>query len=89
MGTACDPPGSVMRHPPAVAGTNSDVLGAAKIREADGAWVPSVRAIDVVHVNLAVSAEPSALIPMTRNVAEVGMVRHRSGPVMVPRSSDQ
>ena len=80
---------SVMLHPAAVAGTNSDVLADAKMRDADGACTPRVTGSAVVQTNFVVSAEPSALMPMTRNVAETGMVMQSSDPLIVPRSSDQ
>jgi hypothetical protein len=78
-----------MLHPAAVAGTNLDVLGDAEMREAVGACTPSVTGSAVVQMNFVVSAELSALMPMTRKVAEAGMVMQSSGPLMVPRSSDQ
>lgn len=88
-GATCDPPGSVMLHPAAVAGTNSDVLADAKMRDAEGSCTPRVTGSAVVQTNFVVSAEPSALMPMTRNVAETGMVMQSSDPLIVPRSSDQ
>ena len=63
-----------MFHPAAVAGTNLDVLGDARMREVEGACTPSVTGSSVVQVNFVVSAEPSALRLITRKVAEAGMV---------------
>ena len=87
--TTCEPPGSVMLHPEAVAGTNSDVLGDAMMRDADGPCTPSVTGSSVVQMNFVVSAEPSVLRPMTRKVAEAGRVMQSCGALIVPRSSDQ
>ncbi len=73
-----------MLQPTAMAGTNSDVLGEAKIRETDGGCTPSATGLAVFHTNLVVSPGP-----LTTNVAEIGMVTQSRGPLIVPRSTDQ
>lgn len=73
-----------MLHPAAVAGTNADVVGDADIRDSDGCCTPSDTGFAVVQSNVVVSPGP-----LTRNVAEIGMVTQSWGPVMVPRSRDQ
>ena len=73
-----------MLHPAAVAGTKAAVLGEACNRDADGGCTPSATGFAVFQSNVVV---PSG--PMTLNDAEVGMVTQSSGPVMVPRSTDQ
>jgi hypothetical protein len=62
-----------MLHPAAVAGTNADVLGDAKIRDSDGGCTPSAADFAVVQTNFVVSADPPPKA-MTRNVAEIGIV---------------
>ena len=59
------------------------MLGAAWMRDADGGIAPSESPSARVHVIVTVS------LPMTRNVADGGIVRHASCPASVPRSSDQ
>jgi hypothetical protein len=80
----------VALHPGAVAGTNELVVGAAKMRDADGDCAPSERGTAIVHVKVVVSAlVPSLDTPITRKVAEGGRVRQADGVVTSPRSIDQ
>jgi len=78
-----------MLQPAELAGTKAVVLGLAWARNPDGAWTPKERGSALVHVNVVVSRVPSAFTPMTRNVAEGGNVKHASGVVRSPRSTDQ
>jgi hypothetical protein len=72
-----------MLHPASVAGTNAVVLGKAINRFADGDSTPSDTGLAVFQLKTVVSFGP-----MTRNVAEIGMVTQRWSRVMIPRSTD-
>jgi len=89
LGVACDPPGTVICHPAALAGTNAAEVGLACNMKEEGGSAPNARDIALVHVNVVVSLVPSTRTPMTWNAAVRGKVKHASDAVMSPRSNDQ
>lgn len=89
LGVACDPPGTVIRHPAALAGTNAVVLGPAWNRDEEAGWAPNARDSALVHVNVVVYPVPSGRTPMTWNSAVGGKMKQASEAVMSPRSRDQ
>jgi len=89
VGVACDPAGTVICHPAALAGTNAAVLGKAWNNDEEGGRAPNARDLALVHVKVVVSLVPSGRTPMTWNAAVRGKVKHASDAVMSPRSKDQ
>jgi hypothetical protein len=72
------------RHPGALDGTNSPVLGVAMNTGAPAATVPRAMGSARVQVNVVVVSGPD-----TRNSPEGGSVRHAKGAATVPISMDQ